>query len=194
MALAQVTGIAETGTRINDRPLVKLDLQISGPGITPFSSQDRVIASMPRLPMITNRNLAALVDPSTNEYQIDWERSSLVIGLMSATFTLAEENRSYDLTGQAESLMEILRILKPHRIDMNNMIDLRSNPVARQQVQAVVRHAAARQTPPAPQAPAAPEPPFADDSKNSKPFVPPPLSRTTSAPPSASRSLPSCSQ
>ena len=80
LALAQVVGIQETGTRINEQPLVKLDLQISGPGITPFATQDRVIASITRLPMITNRKLVALVDPTTNEYQIDWERSALVGG------------------------------------------------------------------------------------------------------------------
>ena len=33
LALAQVVGIHETGTRINEQPLVKLDLQISGPGL-----------------------------------------------------------------------------------------------------------------------------------------------------------------
>ena len=38
LALAQVTGIHETGTRINEQPLVKIDLQISGPGITPFAT------------------------------------------------------------------------------------------------------------------------------------------------------------
>src|ERR1700755_212140 len=70
LALAQVVGIHETGTRINEQPLVKLDLQISGPGIAPFASQDRVIASITRLPMITTRKLVALVDPATNEYQI----------------------------------------------------------------------------------------------------------------------------
>src|SRR4051812_33463888 len=31
LALAQVTGIAETGTRINDQPLVKLSLHVEGP-------------------------------------------------------------------------------------------------------------------------------------------------------------------
>ena len=66
LALAQVVGIHETGTRINEQPLVKIDLQISGPGITPFATQDRVIASITRLPMITNRKLVALVDPATN--------------------------------------------------------------------------------------------------------------------------------
>ncbi|AIY45368.1 SHOCT domain-containing protein [Mycolicibacterium fortuitum] len=155
LALAQVTGIHETGTRINEQPLVKLDLQISGPGIAPFATQDRVLASMSRLPMITNRKLVALVDPATNEYRIDWERSSLVSGLMPATFTLAEENKTYDLTGQSGPLMEILQILKANGIGINNMVDLRSNPGVREQVQAVVRRAAAQQAPaPAPAAPA----------------------------------------
>lgn len=155
LALAQVTGIQETNTRINEQPLVKLDLQISGPGIAPFATQDRVIASIARLPMITNRKLVALVDPMTNEYQIDWERSGLISGLMPANFTIAEDNRTYDLTGQAGPLMEILQILKANNISLNNMIDLRSNPAARQQVQDVVRRAAAAQQAPA-AAPAAP--------------------------------------
>lgn len=150
LALAQVTGIHETNTRVNEQPLVKLDLQISGPGIAPFASQDRVLASVSRLPMITNRKLVAVVDPATNEYRIDWERSSLVSGLMPATFTIAEENKTYDLTGQSGPLMEILQILKAHGIGINSMVDLRSNPAAREQVQAVVRRAAAQQAVPSP--------------------------------------------
>lgn len=161
LALAQVTGIHETGTRINEQPLVKLDLQISGPGIAPFATQDRVLASVSRLPMITNRKLVAMVDPTTNEYRIDWERSSLVSGLMPATFTIAEENKTYDLTGQSGPLMEILQILKSHGIAINNMVDLRANPAAREQVQAVVRRAASQQAPaPAPSAAAPAAAPF----------------------------------
>jgi Short C-terminal domain len=156
LALAQVVGIQETGTRINEQPLVKIDLQISGPGLTPFASQDRVLASVARLPMIMNRKLVALVDPATNEYQIDWQRSGLVSGLMPANFTIAEDNRTYDLTGQTEALMEILQILRANGISLNNMIDLRSNPAARQHVQAVVRRAAAQQAPAAPAPAAAP--------------------------------------
>jgi hypothetical protein len=158
LALAQITGVHDTNTRINEQPLVKLDLQISGPGLTPFTSQDRVVASIARLPMITNRKLAVLVDPATNAYQIDWERSGLISGMMPATFTVAEDNQTYDLTGQTGPLMEILQILKSHRIGMNNMVDLRSNPVARQQVQDIVRRAAQQQTPstPHPAAPAGP--------------------------------------
>lgn len=156
LALAQVVGIHETNSRINDQPLVKLDLQVSGPGITPFSTQDQVVASVSRLPMITSRKLVALVDPMTHDYQIDWQRSALVSGLMPATFSVAEDGRTYDLTGQAEPLMEILQVLKANHIAMDDMVDLRSNPAARQQVQTIVRHAAAQQPMPPPVPAAAP--------------------------------------
>ncbi|MEW5813570.1 MAG: SHOCT domain-containing protein [Actinomycetota bacterium] len=159
LALAQVVGIHETNTQINEQPLVKLDLQISGPGITPFSTQDKVVASMSRQPMIMSRRLVALVDPVTNDYQIDWERSALISGLMPATFSVAEDNRTYDLTGQVEPLMEILAVLKANGIGINSMVDLRSNPAARHQVQAIVRRAAVQQTPPP--VPANPMPPVA---------------------------------
>jgi len=57
---------------------------------------------------------------------------------------------------------------------MNNMIDLRSNPAARQQVQAVVRRAAAQQNPAAaPPAPSAFVPPTAPSA-----FMAPPAPST----------------
>ena len=147
LALAQVTGITETGTRINEQPLVKLNLHVEGPGLTPFDTQDSVLASVSRLPMITGRKLVLLVDPSTNQYQIDWNRSALVVGMVPAQFTLAEDNRTYDLSGQAAPLMEIMQILKANNVPMNGTIDIRSNPVVRQQVMNVVRRAAAQQAP-----------------------------------------------
>lgn len=150
LALAQVIGIAETGTQINDQPLVKLDLRIEGPGLAPFESQDRVIASVTRLPLITGRKLVVLVDPATNDYQIDWQRSALVGGLVPAQFTVDEDRRTYDLSGQAGPLMEILRILKANNVPMTGAVDIRSNPVVRQQVINVVRRVTAQQAPPAP--------------------------------------------
>ncbi|HEX3284472.1 MAG TPA: SHOCT domain-containing protein [Mycobacterium sp.] len=162
LALAQITGIGETGTRINDQPVVKLQLHIEGPGVAPFDSQDRVIANVTRMGNFNNRKLVVLVDPATQEYQIDWERSGLINGLVPATFTVAEDNKTYDLSGQTGPLMEILQILKANGIGMNNMIDLRSNPAARQQVQAIVRRVAAQQAPAGyapPPAPGAPPPP-----------------------------------
>src|SRR5271165_7103328 len=59
--------------------------------------------------------------------------------------------------------MEILQILKANNIPAGGMADLRSNPVVRQQIQAVVRRAAAQQTQaaPAPFAQPTPAPPAA---------------------------------
>ncbi|OBB67344.1 SHOCT domain-containing protein [Mycobacterium sp. 852014-50255_SCH5639931] len=147
LALAQITGVTETGTWINNQQVVKVNLHISGPGFLPFDSEDRVIASVTRLGNLSARKVVVLVNPNTNEYRIDWERSALVNGLVPAQFTVAEDNRTYDLSGQAGPLMEILQILKANNVPLNRMVDIRSNPGLRQQVQAVVRRAAEQQAP-----------------------------------------------
>jgi hypothetical protein len=158
LALAQITGLTETGTRINEQPVVKVNLHISGSGFLPFDGQDRVIASVTRLGNLTARKLVVLVNPTTEEYQIDWERSALVNGLVPAQFTVAEDNRTYDLSGQAGPLMEILQILKANNVPVNRMVDIRSNAGLRQQIQAVVRRVAAQQAPATQPAPAGPAP------------------------------------
>lgn len=146
LALAQITGLSETGTRINDQPVVKVHLHIAGPGFVSFDGEDRIIANVTRLGNLTARKLVVLVNPITQEYLIDWERSDLVNGLVPAQFTAAEGNRTYDLSGQAGPLMEILQILKVNNIPLNRMVDIRSNPALRQQIHAVVRRAAEQQT------------------------------------------------
>jgi hypothetical protein len=153
LALAQITGVTETGTWINNQQVVKVHLHISGPGFLPFDSEDRVIASVTRLGNLSARKVVVLVNPTTNEYRIDWERSALVNGLVPAQFTVAEDNMTYDLSGQAGPLMEILQILKANNVPLDRMVDIRSNPVLRQQIQAVVRRAAEQQAPAAQPAP-----------------------------------------
>jgi hypothetical protein len=155
LALAEIMGITETGTRINDQPVVKLQLHISGSGFEPFDSEDRVIASVARLGNITARKLVVFVDPATQKYQIDWERSAWVNGLVPVRFTVSEDNKTYDLGGQAGPLMEIFQILKANDVPLNRLGDIQSNPGLRQQVLAVLRRAAVRQAPAA--VPAAPQ-------------------------------------
>ncbi len=152
LALARIMSVTETGTLINDEPVVKLQLSISGSGFAPFDSEDRVIASVTRLGNITARKLVVVVHPATQKYRIDWERSALVNGLVPAQFTLGEDNKTYDLSGQAGPLMEILQILKANNVALNQVIDVRSNPALRQQIQAVVRKASEEQVERAPQA------------------------------------------
>lgn len=156
LALAQITGITETGTWVNNQQVVKVHLHIAGPGLLPFDSEDRVIASVTRLGNLNARRVVVLVNPTTNEYRIDWERSALVNGLMPAQFTVAEDNRTYDLSGQAGPLMEILQILKANNVPLDRMVDIRSNPALRGQIQAVVRRAVEQQAPAGQPAPAGP--------------------------------------
>lgn len=155
LALAQITGLTETGTWVNNQQVVKVHLHISGPGLLPFDSEDRVIASITRLGNLNARKVVVLVNPTSSEYRIDWERSALVNGLVPAQFTVAEDNKTYDLSGQAGPLMEILGILKANNVPLDQMVDIRSNPVLRQQIQAVVRRAAQQQAPAAQSTPAA---------------------------------------
>ena len=54
--------------------------------------------------------------------------------------------------------MEILQILKANNVPLNRMVDIRTNPGLRHQIQAVVRRAAERQAPAAQPAPAGPAP------------------------------------
>lgn len=54
--------------------------------------------------------------------------------------------------------MEILQILKANNVPVNRMVDIRSNPALRQQIQAVVRRAVQQQQPAAAGAPTGPAP------------------------------------
>ena len=155
LALAQITAVTETGMWVNNQQVVKLHLHIAGPGFLPFDSEDRVTANVNRLGNLSARKVVVLVNPTTHEYRIDWERSALVNGLVPAQFTVAEDNRTYDLSGQAGPLMEILQILKANNVPLDRMVDIRSNPILRQQIQAVVRRAAEQQAPAAQPAAAA---------------------------------------
>jgi hypothetical protein len=148
LGMAQVVGVTETNTRVNNQPLIKLDLRIEGPGFAPFQAGDKVLASFMRVPNISARRLVVLVDPATQSFQIDWDRSGLVNGLMPATFHIEEDNRTYDLTGQAGPLMEIMQLLKANGIAMDSLVDVRSNPAVRNQLRDIVRRAAGQHLPP----------------------------------------------
>jgi hypothetical protein len=148
LALAQITGMQGTGMEINDQPVLKLDLRITGPEFA-FDSQKRVTVGVARMGNINARKLVVLVDPAAFDYEVDWERSALVNGLVPATFTLSEDNSTYDLSGQAGPLMEILQILKVNKIPLTNPLDLRkADQAMRRQLQDVVRQAAAAQRSP----------------------------------------------
>jgi hypothetical protein len=146
LTMAQITGLGETGMRINERPVVNLDLHISAPGLE-FDSRKRVTVDITKQAIVTARKLAVLVDPSTRDYEIDWQASALICGVVPAQFQSTEDNRTYDLSGQAGPLMEIMQIYKANNLPFGGTVDIRNYPAVRQQVMAVVRRAAAQQQP-----------------------------------------------
>ena len=146
LTMAQITGLRETGTRINDRPVAVVNLHIAGPGFA-FDTQKRVTVDLTKQAVLTARKLVVVVDPNTRDFVIDWQASGLICGVVPAQFTSVEDNRTYDLSGQASPLMEILQIYKTNNIPFSGRVDLRSYPAVRQQVMAVVRRAAAQQQP-----------------------------------------------
>jgi hypothetical protein len=91
LATAQIQGMGETSVRINEHPAVNLDLRITGPGVD-FTDRKRVTVDF------------------TKQYEIDWQASALVAGVVPMQITSSEDHKSYDLTGQAGPLMEILQI------------------------------------------------------------------------------------
>jgi hypothetical protein len=146
LTTAQITGLGETGMRINERPVVNLDLHISGPGFE-FDSRTRVTVDITKQAIVTARKLVVLVDPNTRDYEIDWQASALICGVVPAQFQSTEDNRTYDLSGQAGPLMEIMQIYKANNLPFGGTVDIRNYPSVRQQVMDVVRRAAAQQQP-----------------------------------------------
>ncbi len=151
LALAEITGYTETGVSINDRPVVKVRLSIIGQqGLAPFDTEVRITMGFTAMPLLAARRLVVLVDPATRDCQVELQASALVTGLMPMKFVVAEDNRTYDITGQAGPVMEVLRVMHAYHLPLGGTFDLRSNPVVREQVLEIVRRTAAAQQAPQP--------------------------------------------
>jgi hypothetical protein len=146
LTTAQITGLGETGMRINDHPVVNLDLHIAGPGLE-FDTRKRVTVDIAKQAIVTARKLVVWVDPNTRDFEIDWQASGLIAGVVPAQFHSTEDNKTYDLSGQAGPLMEILQIYRANNLPFGGTVDIRNYPAVRQQIMDVVRRAAAQQQP-----------------------------------------------
>jgi len=174
LALAEITGYTETGVSINDRPVVKVRLSVMGQqGLAPFDTEVRVTMGVTAMPLLAARRLVVLVDPVTRDCEVELQASALVTGLMPMKFVVAEDNRTYDITGQAGPVMEILRILRAYGVPLGGSFDLRSNLAMREQVLEIVRRNAAGQQAPWPGA-QQPSPPAAAPNPASAAWYPPP--------------------
>ncbi len=189
LVLAQITGISDTSWFVNDQQMIKVNLHFDVPGQPGFDTQETMASSPTRMQILNAHKLVALVEPGTQKYEIDWDASALIAGVVPAQFTLAEDGRTYDLRGQAGPLMEIMQILKANNVPMNGTIDIRSNPAVRAQVMAVVRRAAGQQAPAAHATATATAPAPAPVAAAPAAAAPPPAAFMTPPEPSASQRL-----
>ena len=142
LCAARITGIRDTSLFVNEQQMIKVDLHVDVPGTAGFDTQLTVPASPARMRVLNGRTLMALVEPGTQNYEIDWNASALLAGAVPAEFTVDEDRRTYNLTGREDSLLQILNVLHVNGIPLGGTIDIRSNPVVRQQVIDIVRRAA----------------------------------------------------
>lgn len=144
---ARITGISDTALFINDQQMIKVNLHFDVPGFPGFDAQETMASSPARMRILNGHTLVALVEPGTEHYEIDWDASALVAGVVPAEFTVDADHTTYDLTGQSGPLMDILRVLQANDIPVRGTIDIRSNPVVRQQVLEIVRRAGSGRPP-----------------------------------------------
>jgi hypothetical protein len=102
-ATAEILEMVQTGTQINNQPLMKLRLRISGPDVNPFEVRVRKIVPLSFLPLLHRGALAVLVDPETQEWEIDWQATSAGAGRSLPAASLAPgpsaEERLVELDG-----------------------------------------------------------------------------------------------
>ena len=80
--VAEVTSIGQTGVQINDQPVMVLGLRIGGDGLVPFEVVTRKVVPAFQQPLLYTRRLAVIVDPDTQEFEIDWEATASMNGPM----------------------------------------------------------------------------------------------------------------
>lgn len=155
---ARITGMSDTAWFVNDKQMIKVNLYIDVPGQPGFEVQETMASSPTRMRILGGHTLVALVEPGTKNYEIDWDASALVAGVVPAQFTLDEDRRTYDLTGRTGPLMQILQVLHANRIPVSGTIDIRSHPTVRRQVTEIVRRAGAAPESPGVMTPVSPAP------------------------------------
>jgi hypothetical protein len=77
-AQGRVLSFEQTNVRVNDQPMLVIRLRIEGEGVTPFEAQVRSVVPDIQIPLLHAGTLPVLVDPETDEWEIDWEAARVI--------------------------------------------------------------------------------------------------------------------
>jgi hypothetical protein len=137
--IGEVRSVDQTNVRINGQPMMKISLDISGDGIVPFQATKRTVVPFIFMPALRSSRIVVLVDTYSGEFDIDWQRTALLAGTSPARFADTDTGEEFDLTGQADALIEIMKVFAANNIPFGGRVDLRSNPLVREQVVNIAR-------------------------------------------------------
>ena len=160
---ATILEMTQTGTYVNEQPLVKFRLRVEGTGVQSYEVEKRAVVPLIALGTLTSgRPLTVYIDREDHKrFTIDWGG-----GLGSAMTVSSAGGAPVDLASNPAAVQEISKILEQRGIEAAGEIDLRQDPAARQEVLDALRrhgvdaaHEAAAAAPTLPVAPAAPDEP-----------------------------------
>lgn len=104
-ARGEILSFEQTSVRINEQPLIRLHLRISGADIEPFEVEGKHVISEVRLPLLHAGELPVLVDPETKNWEIDWDNARMVTP--AGAFAAPADSRT-----PAERLAELDELLR----------------------------------------------------------------------------------
>lgn len=139
LLLAGVESVQQTGTYINEEPVMRFRLRVDDGQTEPFTAQVKARVPVLRQPLVHLGSLVVLMDPGSRKLHIDWDASALVGGLAPAKFTSVADGRTVDLTGQSEPLLEIISILYRNGLPLDGALDVRDRPEVHRQVMDVLQ-------------------------------------------------------
>ena len=136
-AIGRIVGLRETGTELNGRRVMALDLEVDGPRVDPFTT--RITTAVPvAATEAISAGLLGLFVGDDRTATVDWKATALYTGRRPARFVSDARGQTYDLTGRADELLLIVDVLRRHGIPLAGTLDVPDLPAAHAEIQEIV--------------------------------------------------------
>lgn len=139
---AQILELTQTGTYVNNQPMVKLRLRVEAPGVATFEDERREIVPLVSLGMLSSGGtLPVYIEPADHSrYVIDWGAGlgGAGAGTPPATISVAG-GPPIDIGRNPAAAQAVLQLLREHGMGTEGSVDLRDNPQVRERVLEALR-------------------------------------------------------
>ncbi|ALG84010.1 hypothetical protein [Gordonia phthalatica] len=136
-AIGRIVDARETGTEVDGRRVMVLDLDVEGPRVDRFTTRFTTTVPVSAAAALDKGLLGVFVGDD-RVVATDWKATALYTGRRPARFVSESRNKTYDLTGRADELLRIVDVLRRHGIALGGALDVRDDPEARTEIQAIV--------------------------------------------------------